>query len=155
MMFVSNRPRRRGPNPTPPARGSGRLLLLGCILAIVACSFPWTRVEFGSLWGNAVGPRGLHTSSGFTTLLTCLLSAMLVAFEGSSRSNREATRSACAMLMAAASLAMAAKLLRGAGMLKGVSAMHTEWFWLASLGVALGAWFGWRRFRMRTNPRIA
>ena len=138
----------------PPARGTGKALITACGVAIVACSFPWSEVAVPSLWGEGPGPRGLHTTAGFTCLITCVLCAMLTAFEGASAQTREASRTACVTVMAIAAIAIAQRILRGAGALHGFTAVHTHWFWWAVIAVTIGTGFGWTRFRARRTPPV-
>lgn len=125
-------------------------LILCCVGVAFAAAFPWTRVAFERLWGAHDGPLGWHTSTGFTCLTTCLLTAIVAAIEGRSPHNRQAARTAGVMLMLVATIAVVARLLLGPESIRGVSGAHTGWFLLASVLVTFGAVMcGWRMRSIR------
>lgn len=155
MNFASPPRGPHGGSSWPAARGLARALIACCALVVLACVFPWSHVAYEGLWGRGSGPPALQTNTGFTCLMTCLLTAMLVAFEGSSRATREAARTGCAFMMAAAALAIVLRVLHGAGLLRGVTAVHSAWFYTAAVAVLGGAWLGWLRWRTCGRPARA
>jgi hypothetical protein len=148
MNFAPGGPGRREPAPTSAPRSAG--LLLGCCaLAAAATAFPWIRVRLSSLWGDFSGPIGMHTNAGFTCVTTCLLTALLVLAEGRTAPAREAVRTGCLLLMAAAGCTLAWRLWDGPGSLRGATAAHTGWFFLSAIAVAAGI----VACRLRQQPR--
>lgn len=141
-MNFQNGARRREPTGSAPA---ATVLIVCCVGVAFAAGFPWTRVAFERLWGAQDGPLGWQTSTGFTCLTTCLLTAIVAGIEGRSPHNRQAARSAGVMLMAIATIAVVARLLLGPESIRGVSGAHTGWFLLAAVLVTCGAvTCGWR-----------
>jgi hypothetical protein len=138
MQFLPGQPP-RDPRPHGPRRrGLRRALVACCIAAVATTAFPWSFVEASRLFGDVAGPIAARTNPGFTCVTTCLLTALLAISEGRSASSREAVRSACLVLMCAATIVMLAHLAAGPDALRGLEAQHTTWFFAASLAVALG-----------------
>ncbi len=116
-----------------------RLLLGACALLVVAAAFPWTRIQATSLWGEVELPPAARTTTGFTCVTTALLTALIVLAEGTSQDARQAVRSASLMLMGLSLATLAWRLIDGPGLIRGVSASHTGWFFLALFAAVLGA----------------
>ena len=134
----------------PAARTLGRALVACCAVTVVTAAFPWTQIQVTSLWGELQGPIGARTNTGFTCLMTSLLTALLVLSEGRSAPAREAVRSACIVLMGVAALALLWRAWQGPGLLRGGSATHSSWFFAAAVAVGLAVLCS--RLRLR-RPR--
>lgn len=135
MNFRQGPPRRDSSGFVPAATA----LVVCCLGVAVATAFPWTRVAFERLWGEHAGPLGWQTTTGFTCLTTCLLTAIMAGSEGKSPHNRHAARTAGVMLMLIATIAVIGRLLQGPESIRGVSGAHTGWFLLAAVLVTSAA----------------
>ena len=153
MRFAPRHGNRRGPARWPAARGLARALLACCAVVAVSSMFPWVEIAFARLWGAGFGPRAVETRTGLTCLLVCVMAAMLVSFEGRSTSSREAARSGSLVLMAAAAVFVGRHIWLGPGMLRGVTAMHSTWFYAAASAVLLGTVFAALRTQRANSIR--
>lgn len=107
-------------------------------MVLVATAFPWAALAAESLWGQVSMPPAARTSAGFSCVLIALLTALLLLSEGRSHEARQAVRSACLLLMALALAMLGFRLLCGPEPIRGVTARHTAWFFVAVAATGLG-----------------
>lgn len=132
-----------------------RLLLLCCSLGVVATAFPWTHVDVVRLFGEFMGPIAARTNEGFTCVMTCLLTALLVLSEGHSQQSRASVRSSCPFLLGTAAVVMLWRMVEGPGEWRGVEVVHSVWFFVASVAVVLGVFVARARLATMSPPAAA
>lgn len=152
MHFLAHEPSRRDDGASLPGhRGLAKVLLGCCAFAGLATAFPWIAVESPHLFGWFTGPIGARTTPGFTCVITCILTALLLLGEGRDDVSRESVRTACAMLMGAATVVLVVHFANGPGFLRGVEAEFSTWFFAAAIGATAGAVTAKRRLRPRRD----
>jgi hypothetical protein len=148
------------PGDIPPRDVGGvwRWVLLGGAAVAAAASLqPWTRVRFGRVFGEVLGPPGWESSAGFTCLCTSALLAVITLSETPSLESRAAVRPASLLLAAGMTAAQAAALVAGPGTLRGVTAAFTSSFYVgcAAAAAVFTASLVRARGRARRRPSAA
>ncbi len=131
------------------ARRLGLLLVGCCALTVLTAAFPWSRVDAAWWFGDFQAPIAVHTTAGFTCLMTCVLTALLVLSEGRTAAAREAVRTGCLLLTSAAATVLLWRLWEGPGYLRGAPTVHSGWFVVAAVAVGAALVFS----RLRLPPR--
>ena len=110
---------------------------LASLVAIAACTQPWTEIAFTRLWGEGHGIVGLKTHGGLVVVVASVLALLLPALGGGDQQGRKAVETGALVTALVALFAAGYEIVAGPAPLDGVTTGHTAWFYATLVATAV------------------